>query len=287
MPQPFAQEGGSNVGENTKITWTDHSYNPWIGCQVVTEEECGDCYAKRWAHRHRLDVWGPLFQTTRKLTKTGNDPLKWNKQAEQEGRRFKVFCASLADVFEPHPDVVNARHRLWEIVEQTPSLDWQLLTKRPKFIKQLIPQTWLQHWPEHVWIGTSVGTQQAAEKRINYVLDLPAPVIFLSCEPLVEQIVLSPWLARKKINWVICGGYSGSQNRPMELAWARALRDECHAYEVPMYMKQLGTVYAKHHHLRYWKGEDMEEFPDDLKIRDFPGGKKTLTQTLAHLDECW
>jgi protein gp37 len=258
------------MGERTTIAWTDFTYNPWIGCQVVTEEECGDCYAKRWAHRHRLDVWGPLSETPRKLTKTGHDPLTWNARAEQEGKRFKVFCASLADVFEPHPDVVEARHRLWHTIEHTPALDWQLLTKRPKFIGRLVPQAWLQQWPAHVWIGTSVGTQSAAEKRIPYLLAVPAPITFLSCEPLVEEVVLAPWLARGTLKWVICGGYSGSQHRPMELAWARSLRDECRQEGVAFFMKQLGSVYARDHHLHDWKGEDLTEFPYDLRIREFP-----------------
>lgn len=264
------------MGINTTIAWTDHTYNPWIGCQVVTEEECGDCYAKRWAHRHRLEVWGPLFQTSRQITKTGHDPRKWNMQAEQEGKRFKVFCASLADVFEPHPDVVEARYRLWDLIEQTPHLDWQLLTKRPKFISQLVPSSWLQHWPTNVWIGTSVGTQEAAKKRIDYVINLPAPIIFLSCEPLVELVTLRPWLEQRKIQWVICGGYSGAQQRPMDIAWARALRDECQESEVAFFMKQLGTVYAKEHRLHSWKGEDIEEFPLDLHIREFPVSSDNL-----------
>jgi len=146
------------MGEKSNIQWTDNTHNPWLGCQEVTEAECGDCYAKRWAHQHRIDVWGPLYTSPRKLTKTWDNPLKWNKQAQREGRRIKVFCSSLADVFEPHPDVVDARVRLWETIEQTPYLDWQLLTKRPKFIRRLVPQSWLQRWPQHVWIGVSVGT---------------------------------------------------------------------------------------------------------------------------------
>lgn len=258
------------MGITTTIGWTDKTLNPWIGCQIVTEEECGDCYAKRYAHRHRLDVWGPLYQSERQVTKTSHDPFAWNCQAQAEGRRFKVFCASLADVFEPHPAVVEARMRLWETIESTPNLDWQLLTKRPKFIKRLVPASWLQSWPKHVWIGASVGTQLAATKRLPYLLDLPAPVLFLSCEPLVERVTLLPWLAAKRLNWVICGGYSGSQDRPMDLAWARSLRDECESYNVAFFMKQLGTVYAKQHGLRDWKGEDLSEFPWDLQRRAFP-----------------
>ncbi len=258
------------MGSITTIGWTDKTYNPWIGCQQVTEEECGDCYAKRWANRHHLDVWGSLSGSNRHLTRTSNDPRKWNREAKAQGRRLKVFCASLADVFEPHPQVAEARLRLWTLIEDTPFLDWQLLTKRPKFIRTLVPHTWLQTWPVHVWIGTSVGTQSAAEKRIPYVLDLPAPVIFLSCEPLVELVSLERWLPLHKIKWVICGGYSGAQERPMQLSWARFLRDECKQYGVAFFMKQLGSVYARQHHLHHWKGEDITEFPPDLRMQEFP-----------------
>ncbi|HEX7735302.1 MAG TPA: DUF5131 family protein [Ktedonobacteraceae bacterium] len=258
------------MGEITTISWTDKTHNEWIGCQKVTEAECGDCYALRWANRHDMHVWGSLHGSNRHLTKTHDNPRKWNREAQEQGRRFKVFCASLSDVFEPHPQVAEARKRLWELIEETPYLDWQLLTKRPKFIRQLVPQSWLQVWPGNTWIGTSVGTQAAAEKRIPYIIDLPAPVIFLSCEPLVEQVTLAPWLGRQAINWAICGGYSGSQHRPMELSWARALRDECQAYDVAFFMKQLGSVYARNHRLRNTKGEDIAEFPEDLRIQEFP-----------------
>lgn len=258
------------MGATTTISWTDKTYNPWIGCQHVTEAECGDCYAHRWAERHGLHVWGPLTTSERHLTRTGHDPLLWNAQAAREGRRFKVFCASLADVFEPHPAVAEARHRLWDTIERTPHLDWQLLTKRPKFVRRLVPSSWLAHWPAQVWIGTSVGIQAAARLRIPYLLDVPAPLRFLSCEPLVEQVTLAPWLATGGLHWVICGGYSGSQHRPMDLAWARALRDECAAFEVPFFLKQLGTVYAKQHGLRHWKGEDIREFPHDMRVQQFP-----------------
>jgi len=255
---------------DTTIGWTDKTYNPWIGCQQVTQEECGDCYALRWAKRRQLDMWGSLSGSSRHLTKTANDPRKWNKEAKEQGKRIKVFCASLSDVFEPHPQVAEARRRLWTLIEETPFLDWQLLTKRPKFIRNLIPQIWLQAWPRHVWIGISVGTQSAAEKRIPYILDLLAPVIFLSCEPLVQLITLESWLKLKKINWVICGGYSGAQQRPMDLSWARSLRDECKQYDIAFFMKQLGSVYARQHRLHDWKGEEMTEFPPDLRIQEFP-----------------
>ncbi len=258
------------MGTHTTITWTDHTYNPWIGCQQVTEQECGDCYAKHWAEQHHFDVWGSLYSSHRHLTKTFHDPRAWNREAQEQGRRVKVFCSSLADVFEPHPEVREARHRLWTLIEETPSLDWQLLTKRPKFILRLVPQYWLARWPRHVWIGTSVGIQRAVEQRLPYLLDVPAPIRFLSCEPLVEEITLAASLSPGSIQWVICGGYSGTQQRPMHLSWARQLREECRACDVAFFMKQVGSVYASAHGLRHPRGEDMAEFPLDLRIREFP-----------------
>jgi protein gp37 len=256
------------MGEITKIGWTDKTHNEWIGCQQVTEAECGDCYALRWAKRHGMDVWGSLYGSERHLTRTHDNPRRWNREAQAQGRRYKVFCASLSDVFEPHPQVAEARKRLWALIEETPYLDWQLLTKRPKFIRPLVPQSWLQHWPGNTWIGTSVGIQGAAGQRIPYLLEIPAPVRFLSCEPLVEPVTLTPWLAH--LQWVICGGYSGREDRPMRLAWARSLREECRAYQVAFFMKQLGSVYAREHGLRHPKGEDIAEFPEDLQIQEFP-----------------
>ena len=258
------------MGYITTIGWTDKTHNEWIGCQKVTQEECGDCYAWRWAVRHHMDVWGSLSGSDRHLTKTHENPRRWNREAEALGIRYKVFCASLSDVFEPHPKVAEARKRLWQLIEETPLLDWQLLTKRPKFIRNLVPQSWLQRWPENVWIGTSVGIQQAAEQRIPYLLDLFAPILFLSCEPLVEEITLEHWLQLHQINWVICGGYSGEQYRPMQLSWARKLLAECREYNVAFFMKQLGSVYASEHSLYHRKGEDISEFPTDLQIQEFP-----------------
>ena len=258
------------MGDTTTIGWTDKTHNEWIGCQKVTEAECGDCYAWRWAKRHGMDVWGGLYDSDRHITKTHDNPRRWNREAEAPGKRYKVFRASLSDVFEPHPQVREARVRLWQLIEETPFLDWQILTKRPKFIRNLVPQSWLQRWPENVWIGTSVGIQRAAEQRIPYMLDLLAPVVFLSCEPLVEEITIEQWLRLHQIKWVICGGYSGEQQRPMFLSWARKLRDECREYQVAFFMKQLGSVYAREHGLRHPKGEDISEFPDDLHIQEFP-----------------
>lgn len=142
---------------DTTIAWTDKTHNEWIGCQKVTEAECSDCYALRWARRYGMDVWGSLYGSECHLTKTHDNPRRWNKEAEKSGTRIKVFCSSLSDVFEPHLQVAEARKRLWALIEETPFLDWQLLTKQPKFMWQLVPGSWLQSWPRNTWIGTSVG----------------------------------------------------------------------------------------------------------------------------------
>jgi protein gp37 len=166
-------------------------------------------------------------------------PLKWNRRAQQTGTPTRVFCASMADVFENHPQVTDARARLWQLIEQTPWLRWQLLTKRPENIAAMAP--WGDAWPDHVWIGTSVENQRYAEERIPALLKINAPIRFLSCEPLVEQIDLRPYLAdvttAPGIHWVIAGGESGAKARPMNPAWARVLRDQCDAAGTSYFFK--------------------------------------------------
>ena len=176
-------------------------------------------------------------------------------------------------MFEPHPQVAEARQRLWALIEETPWLDWQLLTKRPRWIPSLVPPAWMASggWPPNVWIGTSVGTQRAARERIPLLPSVPAPLRFLSCEPLVEPVSLTPFLKTGGLAWVICGGYSGDlDDWPLELTWARTLRDECRAHGVAFFMKQLGSVYARTHRLKDKKGENPGEFPEDLRVQQFP-----------------
>jgi protein gp37 len=158
------------VSTTTKIEWTDHTFNPWWGCARVSPA-CRFCYADGTATRWGHELWrrkGP-----RRMLSEANwrNPLKWNRAAEAVGQPAKVFCASMADVFEVHPVAeVNAqldaaRLRLWSLIEQTPWLIWQLLTKRPENVAALIP--WTEEWPANVWLGTSVKTtseQQSASR---------------------------------------------------------------------------------------------------------------------------
>lgn len=189
------------MGETTDIGWTDHTHNEWEGCEKVSPG-CKHCYAAvstpvRVLRAKGLEVWGPAQTTPRYLTSKANrrKPFAWNRAAKAEGVRRRVFCSSLSDVFEEHPMLDAWRAGLWRTIEACDGLDWQLLTKRPQNIMQMVPPSWLGAWPAHVWIGTTVEDQRRAEERIPHLLRVPARVRFLSCEPLLEAVDLSEWIA--------------------------------------------------------------------------------------------
>ncbi len=148
----------------------------------------------------------------------------------------------MADVFEAREDLNVERDRLYKLIEQTPWLDWLLLTKRPGSVKSLVP--WEDEWPRNVWLGTTVEDQKWAKSRLPALLALPAARRFLSCEPLLGPLDLTPWIGKGvknyPIDWVITGGESGPGARPMLPGWARSLRDQCRAAGVPFHFKQWG-----------------------------------------------
>ena len=229
------------MGRNSSIEWTDHTFNPWWGCARVSPG-CENCYAETWAKRVGAKIWGTAAERRFFTDKHWREPLKWNHEAEVEDVRRRVFCASMADVFEGRADLDAARSRLWELIGATKHLDWLLLTKRPENIKRMAP--WAR-WPTNVWIGTTVEDQKRAELRLPYLLEVPATKRFLSCEPLIAPVNLDPWLSTKSgfsftIDWVIAGGESGAHARPMLPSWARTLRDQCKQAGVPFHFKQWG-----------------------------------------------
>jgi protein gp37 len=149
----------------------------------------------------------------------------------------------MSDVFEARSDLDPWRNRLWKLIDQTPLLDWLLLTKRPQNVGGKIP--WGKQWPKNVWIGTSVEDQQRADERLPILLELPATYRFLSCEPLLGPIDLSKWTSQRpkhlyRIDWVIAGGESGPNARAMLPGWARKLRDQCQQSGIPFHFKQWG-----------------------------------------------
>lgn len=234
------------MAENSRIEWTTHTFNAWTGCAKVSPA-CRFCYAESWDKRFNDgDRWG--VNAARPVTSDANwrKPLAWDRAAAAAGRRDRVFCASLADVFEARDDLIQPRARLWRLIEATPNLDWLLLTKRPENMLSMIP--WgINPWP-NVWLGTTVEDQQRADERIPILLDTPAAVRFLSCEPLLGPVDLNeaacPWEQcwGTNVDWVICGGESGGRHaRPMQQEWARSLRDQCQAAGVVFHFKQWGS----------------------------------------------
>lgn len=170
------------------------------------------------------------------------EPLRWNQEAGLSGTRERVFCASMADVFERRADLNEERTRLWELIQNTPNLDWLLLTKRPQNIERLIP--WRNDWPANVWLGTSVENQTLAEKRLPFLLRNAAAVRFLSCEPLLGPLNLRTWFKKKglhPIDWIIAGGESGGNSRPMHPDWVTGLLNQCETFNVPFHFKQWGN----------------------------------------------
>lgn len=183
------------MGRETLIAWTDHTFNPWWGCLKVSPG-CEHCYAEALAvTRRKLPVWGPASTTERKRTSgPWKDLPKWDAAARRDGVRRRVFVASMADIFEDHPMVAPWRAEALALLEACPHLDVQLLTKRPGNVLAMVPPAWRAAWPSHVWVGTTVEDQRRADERVPLLLQVPAPVRFLSCEPLLEEVGLARWL---------------------------------------------------------------------------------------------
>ena len=225
------------MARNSKIEWTDHTFNPWWGCTKVSPA-CDHCYAETWARRVGLDVWSSGKPRRFLSDAYWQQPHRWNKQARLANQRVRVFCASMSDVFEWKKELTPWRHKLWQLIEETPYLDWLLLTKRPHLVTRLTP--WNDKWPHNVWLGVTVENQKWAEKRLPHLESIPANIRFLSCEPLLGEIDLRDWLEQNVIHWVIAGGESGFNARPSNPDWFLSLRDQCIAHDTPFHFKQWG-----------------------------------------------
>jgi protein gp37 len=295
------------MAENSGISWTDHTFNPWIGCQRVSPA-CENCYAETsrttlaMQATRGLRLWGP--QSDRYITSEANwaKPAKWNRQAAKEGRRFRVFCASLADVFEDRRDLDEPRARLFKLIEETPHLDWLLLTKRPQHIvgnqrayPGLAPQHWREVLPSNVWIGTTAEDAKRLRDRVLWLIDVPASVLFLSIEPQQEPLnlrridvtpveggdfrvlfdaltghMIGPDEMHRRVSWVITGGESGPNARSYDPEWARDIVRQCREAGAAPFVKQLGKVWAKTNGAKHPAGADPAEWPEDLRVQEFP-----------------
>lgn len=287
--------------KNSKIEWCDHSVNFWWGCEKVSPA-CAHCYAELLAKLFSKGkaTWGATGQRWDRSVKAVDELLALDMAARQRGAVERVFINSMSDTFEDREDLNQARSLLFFWARRLANLDLLLLTKRPENVARLVPPDWLEDWPAHVWMGTTAENQAMADERIPQLLNVPAAVRFLSCEPLLGQVDLhgvcfenescescgekittniftsscscrcccegsEPCLLRGKIEWVICGGESGAGARPMHPDWARALRDQCDEQGVPFFFKQWGE----------WAPTVDVGFGDSprAKTHSFPTGK--------------
>lgn len=277
------------MAEQSSIEWTDHTFNPWIGCTKVSvgpKGACVNCYAEVATPTRTMHIgWGPGKPRHRTSSSTWAQPMRWERNAEAfqaaNGRRQRVFCASLADVFDNEVDP-QWRTDLFRLIQQTPHLDWLLLTKRVGNARQMLNDTMsaLHHsswdeWPwAHVWLGSTVVTQDEVDRDVPKLIDTPANIRFLSCEPLLEEVTFAGrwvdhpnpavhenWLER--IDWVIVGGESGRDPRPMAQQWAEGLRFECASLGVAFFMKQGSAA--------NWPDyKDFSRFAPFLQVREWP-----------------
>ena len=298
------------MAENTQIEWCDATFNPWIGCTKVSPG-CDHCYAEvSTPSRVQKISWGPGAPRRRTSVANWRKPLAWNaahaKFFAEHGRRQRVFCASLADVFD---NEVSAQWRmdLMRLIEKTPNLDWLLLTKRIGNAADMLETAvrginhgrwgWTDNVFPNVWIGATIVNQEEADRDIPKLLSTPAAVRFLSMEPLLGPVHLDQFHPSRApadptlldgIDWIIVGGESGPKARPMHPDWPRSLRDQCAAANVPFLFKQhgewvslseraFGTSHARHVILLRPDGSEVD--PQSPEGRD----ENTDVTTMANV----
>jgi len=236
------------MGKNSDIAWTNHTFNPWWGCEKLSAG-CKHCYAAVLAYTQCELKWGAQYRFFGE--KHWNEPLVWDRQAKEADERPKVFCASMCDIFQDittsklidagqAPKALQERKRTFKLIETCTNMDWLLLTKRTKNVLDMVPESWLDNWPEHVWMGTTIEHQDVLKRRVAYLKQIPAPVLFVSAEPLLSGLDFTGHLGpgRGGINWVIAGGESGKNARRMEMSWVRSLREQTSLWGVPFMFKQ-------------------------------------------------
>lgn len=287
------------MAQDSTISWTHHTFNPWLGCAKVTDA-CKFCYAEKFVERYGLAQWG--VHGTRHITSAENwkKPVRWQKQAAKEGIRYRVFCASLADVFEDRPELIEPRERLWKLIEATPNLDWLILTKRPENLHRLYPERWLSSpaaFPRNIWQGVTMANQKDYDTFMpplrKFCSEHFVNVMWISAEPLLGRItfdkdILNPVgfnkeaqsVYQKPLDWIIIGGESGptTKIRKLDLYHVKHIFDQF-SYSRKLcigpaiFFKQVGAILAKVYKLHDAKGENMEELPTALSafmVREFP-----------------
>jgi protein gp37 len=280
------------MAENSKIAWTDATFNPWMGCAKISEG-CAHCYAEADNVRYgRRDLWGPDAPRQRTSENYWKQPLKWNAAAEKAGERRRVFCGSWCDVMEAGVYLDAIRSDLYSLIEETTWLDWLLLTKRAENFGKLLPKAWLKTPRPNVWLMTTIENDRHYD-RAEALIEIPAVVHGLSLEPLLGSL---RGLPLTHIEWAIVGGESGPGARPCDPQGIRSVVRQCREAKVPCFVKQVGSVpivaacRQQHYewgegNFKYWqdersgmwrvtlkdhKGADPAEWPEDLRVRQMP-----------------
>lgn len=247
------------MGETTAINWCHSTFNSHIGCTRI-DPACMNCYAAAIDKRTGGAHWGKTAPRRVTTDAYWKQPLIWDRAAAKAGERRRVFYGSMCDwADEDAPAGIVAR--AFDLIRRTPNLDWLMLSKRAHRISGLLPTDWGEGYP-NVWLGVTVGDAKGLW-RAEALRQIPAVVRFLSVEPLLEEIEKPDF---RGIDWVIAGGESGPKCRPMELAWARGVRDATHGAGGAFWMKQLGGFPSPRHQL--------EDLPPDLRVRELPTARR-------------
>lgn len=303
------------MADTTHIAWVRNSdgtpgatFNPWIGCTRVSAG-CAGCYAEKFVRRMAADVrveWGKGKARRRTTNDNWKKPRRWNHEAAAKGIRIRVFTASLADVFDAEVPP-EWRADLWQLIRETPNLDWIIVTHRPENIREMLPEEWGHGWP-NVWLVVTVEDQPAADRRIPILLSIPAKVRGLSLEPLLGPVDLTqtafPYgllrrradsclcavptscgdgmgggavFGRPAVDWVLIGGESGAANgtdaRLCQLEWIADLVKQCRNADVAAFVKQLGSNPRwgdDEYPAAEPAGRAPEEWPNYLRVHEMP-----------------
>lgn len=300
---------------DSAIAWTRSTFNPWIGCTKVGPG-CDHCYAENLDSRKRwggVTHWGAGVPRHRTSASNWKQPLAWNRQAAKTGEFWPVFCASLADVFDNEVSD-EWRADLFNVIEQTPHLTWQLVTKRIGNVLDMVPAHWIDCFPPNVWQLATIVNKTELERDGLKLATIPAVVRGVSYEPAVEYVNFKGWIGENRLNWIIVGGESGSHARPFRAQWAREVVRECRKAGTAVFVKQLGAnvidrndagfdgcepwewpdgmhdrvEHDIHGFLEQYQGADVRirlqdragadpsEWPEDLRVREFPRATDAL-----------
>lgn len=276
------------MSKETKIQWTDATWNIARGCTKV-DEDCKYCYM------YRESLEGTRYSPREVVrTKTVFDlPLKYKKtKSESWDGPPLIFTSSLTDW--AHESIDSYRNEMWDIIRKRPDLTFQLLTKRPERLPFVLPEDWGFGW-DNVWLGTSIGSQESIQRAWE-LLKVHSKCYFLSLEPLHGEVdMVRADLLHKNwrnvatigryIDWVIVGGESGNENgkykyRPCDLQWIEKIVQDCRQSDIPVFVKQLGTYLSKQLNLTDRHGGNMEDFPENLKFRQFPAIKSKINKLI-------